>query len=298
MKRYIAWGLVLVLVFSVGLVLAAKPDVTPPQANPPEGRPSVVLPPQAKEVAPNVFYLGRAVDQGRLVYGYAIIDYKKGYGKAVCGNGICEPGENARKCPVDCGDDGGGEEEPDTSSCYTFFAKGAKWKTVEPWIVNPANSRGLKGTFVTPNLADNIGKWETAAGTNILGSGSITSETLVADTVETDGVNEVYFANIDEPGAIAITIVWGTFGAPPPFRELVEWDQVYNDVDFDWSASGEGGKMDFENIATHELGHSVGLGDLYTVGCSEQTMYGYAQYNETKKRTLADGDITGVQTLY
>jgi hypothetical protein len=64
------------------------------------------------------------------------------------------------------------------------------------------------------------------------------------------------------------------------------------------SDSGEAGKMDFENIATHELGHSVGLGDLYTDACSEQTMYGYADNGETKKRTLEAGDIKGVQELY
>jgi len=56
--------------------------------------------------------------------------------------------------------------------------------------------------------------------------------------------------------------------------------------------------MDFENIATHELGHSVGLDDLYDERSSEQTMYGYASYGETKKRTLEDGDINGVYQLY
>ena len=60
----------------------------------------------------------------------------------------------------------------------------------------------------------------------------------------------------------------------------------------------EANKMDFDNIATHELGHSVGMADLYTNGCSEQTMYGYATYGETKKRSLEDGDINGVRKLY
>ena len=69
-------------------------------------------------------------------------------------------------------------------------------------------------------------------------------------------------------------------------------------VDFDWSDSGEAGKMDFENIATHELGHSVGLDDLYNSGCSAETMYGYASEGETNKRTLELGDITGVSELY
>jgi len=56
--------------------------------------------------------------------------------------------------------------------------------------------------------------------------------------------------------------------------------------------------MDLQNIATHELGHGVGLGDLYITACSEETMYGYSNYGETKKRTLNAGDIMGIQKLY
>lgn len=293
MKKYLILGILLIC--SVGLVLAGKPDFTD-RVNP-SGK-TVSIPAHAVEVAPGVFYLGTAVDNGRLVEGYAFIDYKKGYGKpgTECGNGVCEPGENANKCPADCA---GGGEEPDTSSCYGFLSKGAKWKEIEHYIVNPANTKGLDKTFVTDNLAMDIDKWEDAVGVDveILGD-EIPGNVDGADTVSPDDKNEVYFGNIAEPGAIAITIVWGYFSGPPFARELVEWDQVYDDVDFGWSASGEAGKMDFENIATHELGHSVGLGDLYTSECSEQTMYGYASYGETKKRDLAAGDIRGVQELY
>ncbi len=56
--------------------------------------------------------------------------------------------------------------------------------------------------------------------------------------------------------------------------------------------------MDFDNIATHELGHSFGLDDLYEDTCFEETMYGYASTGETNKRTLENGDITGIYTLY
>ena len=74
---------------------------------------------------------------------------------------------------------------------------------------------------------------------------------------------------------------------------------VFNDA-FTWSkdASGSTTEMDFENIATHELGHAVGLGDLYDDKCSEMTMYGYASYGETNKRSLEDGDIAGIRALY
>jgi hypothetical protein len=295
--KLILIGILVMLVFAIGV--AAKPNLTP--VNPLEGRATMVIPAHAVKVAPGVFSLGMAIDNGKVVEGYAIIDYKKGFGKPgiECGNGVCEPSENARKCPQDCPGNG---EEPDTSSCYGFLARGAKWKTIEPYIINPANTEGLSGAFITSNLAADIDKWETAAGIDILGEGSSTSKTLIADTVRPDDKNEVYFADIAEPGAIGVTIVWGIFSGPPWARELVEWDQVYDQVDFDWSEDCESEncstKMDFENIATHELGHSVGLDDLYEDRCSEQTMYGYGNYGETKKRTLESGDIKGIQELY
>ena len=143
-----------------------------------------------------------------------------------------------------------------------------------------------------------IGKWETAAGVEILGEGSPTDGILVADFIAPDNQNEVYFENLSETNTIAFAVVWGIFGGPPPFRELVEWDVVFNDY-YTWGdAEFNLALMDFENIATHELGHAVGLGDLYTSECSEQTMYGYADYGEIKKRTLEAGDIAGILNLY
>ncbi|MDP2664229.1 MAG: matrixin family metalloprotease [bacterium] len=279
MKKYLILGLIFGLLVSVGVALAAKPNFIEKDVIPSGGHATVSIPEGAAEVAPGVFYLGISVDNGRLVEGYAFVDYKKGFAKPPWAGG---------------GKNGG----TDTSSCYGFLAKGAKWKVIEDWVVNPANTEGLTNSFILSNLSGDIGKWEAAAGADILGGGSVTSATLVADTNSPDKQNEVYFADIDSPGAIGVTIVWGIFGGPPFARELVEWDQVYDDVDFNWSSVGEAGKMDFENIATHELGHSVGMGDLYESTCSEQTMYGYASYGETKKQTLEAGDIAGIQKLY
>lgn len=242
---------------------------------------TLLLPPSADNSP--VISLGTAVDpaSGRLVEGYAIIHYRPGYVRP----SAAKPGGTA---------------------CYGYLAKWAKWKTVESWVVNPANTRNLAGDFVFSNLTSDIAKWEDAAdgiignsaGVDILGNGAATDAILAADTVSPDNANEVYFANISTANAIAVTIVWGIFSGPGWARELVEWDQIYDDVDFDWSSSGQAGKMDFENIATHELGHSVGLADLYNSACSEETMYGYAAYGETKKRDLNSGDIAGVNALY
>lgn len=209
------------------------------------------------------------------MHGYALVRYKGGNARS-----------NAAK-------PGGG-----ATTCYGYLAKGAKWKTVEDWVVNPTNGDGLDDASVLTTLGGGVGKWETAAsGANILGNGALTTESLMVDTAAPDALNEVYFGPVSDANAIAVTTVWGIFSGPLQNRKLVEWDQVYNTA-YTWSGSGEVGKMDFDNIATHELGHSVGMADLYTTACSTQTMYGYASEGETNKRSLEIGDILGIDGLY
>lgn len=260
------------MTMAANFVLAA-PDFEwlPAELNTPGIEKSLVNLPQPADNSP-VIYLGVSPDpeSDLIVEGYAIVHYAKGGG----------------------GKPGGGE------ICYGFLAKDAKWKSIEPWMVNAANTRGLNEEFILNNLSANIAKWESAASADILGSGVSTFDALAADTASPDGKNEIYFADVTDPNAIAVTIIWGVFSGPPSQRTLVEWDQVYDDTDFNWSSSGETGKMDFENIATHELGHSAGLGDLYTSGCAEETMYGYADLGETKKRDLSAKDIAGINKLY
>jgi len=182
------------------------------------------------------------------------------------------------------------------------MAKGAKWKTVEPYMVASTTPSILSDAFVRSNIALNISKWEDAAdGTmdsnfvNIIGD-EVAGYVDGADTTSPDGKNEVMFGALDS-GTIGVTIVWGIFGGSPRGRELVEWDQVYNTY-YPWSESGEAGKMDFENISTHELGHTFGLGDIYTQDCASETMYGYGDLAQTIKQTLEAGDILGITTLY
>ena len=273
----------IILIVAVALVAAVFAAVGPLG----KGKPNKIvrIPGVAAEKSPAIVPLGVAIDPGtgKLVEGYAFIDYKKDFAKPPWA--------------------GGGKEK--TTKCYSFLGKGAKWKEVEPWMINPSNAAGLTSDFLLSNLTADIEEWEDAAdgvidlvqGANILGDGSTTSATLVADTSAPDNQNEIYFADIESEGAIAVTIVWGIFRGPPSQRELVEWDQVYDDTDFDWSSTGETGKMDFENIAQHELGHSLGLGHPED-SCTEETMYRFAETGETKKQTLEAGDIAGVNDLY
>jgi len=292
MKKYLILGLTIGLLVSVSVALAGRPDFNPANVSNPvtgEVKNSVVIPQTAIEAAPNVFYLGTAIDNGRLVEGYAFVDYKKGFVKpgTECGNGICEPGENVNKCPADCG----GAVEPDDSRCYEFLAKGAKWRATEPYVI--ASDIDVLAT------ARDLDAWDGQTAFNIFGNQDISSVVDGADMVSPDGKNEVMYGNISNQGVIAMAVVWGIFSGPPFARELVEWDVVFDNVDYSWGdATIDSTVMDFENIATHEFGHAAGMSDLYEGTCSEQTMYGYASYGEVKKRTLEDGDIKGIQELY
>jgi len=274
-----------ILTLTLGLMATVSPVLAVPsrqvaQLSTP-GTERVLVLPEAAGNSP-VISLGSAVDPGtgQVVEGFAFIHYKKGFNhKDGHNKGGGKPG-------------GGGD-----SSCFSFLARGAKWKVAEPWVVNTANSEGLASDFVFDNLTADIAKWESAAAADILGDGSVTTDVLAADMVSPDDVNEVYFGEISQPGAIAAPIVWGIFGGRPSNRQLVEWDMIFDEVDFDWSATGEAGKMDFENIMTHELGHAVGMGHPDSA-CAEETMYAFADFGETKKRDLNAGDIAGVAKLY
>jgi hypothetical protein len=268
----------------------------------PKDHARVRIPSHAVELAPGLFYLGTAVENGVTVEGYAILmkdKSKKNFAKPVCNNNdVCDPGENPS-----CKDCKTSDEltDSDTSACYDY-TRSVNWDIPEPYMINPSNTSGLDDSVVIAIMEDSIGKWESAADVKIVSELNVTDEVLDADTRSPDGKNEVFFADVEDANAIGITIVWGVFKGAPASRRIVEWDQVYDDFDYDWSDDclhdDCSTKMDFENIATHELGHTIGVWDLYTAECSEQTMYGYAGYGETNKRSLEAGDINGAYLLY
>jgi hypothetical protein len=252
------------------LVLTAIFTAPPVYAAPKKDHP---LPPQAVEVAPGLYKLGQAYDakSDSMVEGYAFV-HKKNDAKS--NTNAAKPSRN----PL----------------CYAVLASGAKWKNVEPWEVY--SGAGLDGTFLLNRVTQDINTWETAAqNSNILGSGKIGTG-VVTDPYTFDDVNQISFGDLD-PNTIAVTVTWGTWSGPTNQRKIVAWDQVFN-TDYLWSSSGEANKMDFANISTHELGHAMGLADIYDTGCSAVTMYGYGAPGETQKQTLETADITGINLLY
>ncbi len=114
------------------------------------------------------------------------------------------------------------------------------------------------------------------------------------NTLVYDGHNQLGFGTYSDQYVIAVTYIWFSTST-----WIEETDIRFNEY-YTWNCSGQPGnyEMDIENIAAHELGHTFGLDDLYGGGDSEKTMYGYADYGETKKRSLHQDDINGICDLY
>ena len=181
-----------------------------------------------------------------------------------------------------------------TPSCYKFLTPTkVKWKNLPiNYVINPTNPQALPESFVISAIVNAAETWDANTSKELM------NDVYTIDYTATYGVqdyvNAITFGNYPTEGVIAVTTVWYN----PATKEIVEFDMMF-DTDWIWGdATVDNTKMDLQNIATHEFGHAIGLDDVYNSACSEVTMYGYSDYGETKKRTLEQPDIKGLQTLY
>lgn len=197
-----------------------------------------------------------------------------------------------KKGPAKPDNPGNGKGKKGETQCYGFLSKGAKLKATENIVIHPDLDSAV--------ILDSLQIWQDNTSTDLFGSSSIdASADWDGDPGDSpDGRNEFSYGNYSQAGVIAITVAWGRFSGPPQNREIMEFDIMF-DTDYSWGdADIDPLLMDLKNISVHEVGHGLGLADIYQGDCSAVTMYGYSEEGETQKRTLESADITGLQELY
>ena len=137
-----------------------------------------------------------------------------------------------------------------------------KWKTLPVnYAINPGNLQGLAENFVTFTVSTSAETWDAATSTELFNDSYIVDYT--AEYGVQDYKNSIAFGDYPDSNVIAVTTVWYTRVG----KQIVEFDMLFN-TKYVWGdATVDNSKMDLQNIATHELGHSVGLVDIYSSTC-------------------------------
>lgn len=106
-----------------------------------------------------------------------------------------------------------------------------------------------------------------------------------SNAVGYDGVHMVDFGALGDD-ALAITSVWAT-------NNIVEVDTRFN-TKYRWSNTAHAKRYNVLNVASHEMGHQVGLDDLGSTH-GKLTMFGRISKGERSKASLGVGDLEGAR---
>lgn len=186
-------------------------------------------------------------------------------------------------------------EDPDSAAVVTP----AGWKLPANWTYT-LNTSGVPSSVGAKNLATIANNaftgWTNAAGGKVTITKTPFNTTV--NRAKLDGQNIIAWGKTSS-NALAVTYTWYY----PSTGLSAEEDTIFNkSYPWFWNASNtactDSNSYDAQDILTHELGHWMGLNDIYTADYVNNTMYGYGSMGEVKKDTLTTGDIQGVQAIY
>jgi hypothetical protein len=193
------------------------------------------------------------------------------------------------------------------TTCPSYQLRQFRWKTDDtgkvtiPWKFNDEGRRNLRAPagLLESATRSSMAQWSRWNSNIAFSYAGTTAAKFAADGKDgscTDGTNVVTWDRFD-PSVIAVAAMC----MDRTGRVIRDADLALN-VSFHWEdVRGEPESrhsFDIRSIVTHELGHWLGLIDLYSSSDVHQTMSGYSKYGEASKRTLALGDIIGIQTAY
>lgn len=244
------------------------------------------MPKTAVKLSHDVYYLGESMYKNRgKVKGFVnIYRQRKNQTTTTTSNNAEVDLEQERTSDVGVG-------------CATFLATGTRWKgAAEPFSLGYFNPFGISAADFENAVSDAMCTWQSELNYNVFGPNNGNS---LADGPDAnpDGKNEIQFGFIADSSILAATTIWGVFDGPIQDRYIAETDLLFNEQQM-YTLEGSENTFSLKNILAHELGHWIGLGDIYDGTCKDATMYGYAAKGETKKTTLSKIDSDAIRALY
>lgn len=196
---------------------------------------------------------------------------------------------------------------PLASTCDSNQVRQGRWPTDDagratiPFAYNDEGRRPARAAdgIARPSLAAAMGEWSRWNSNVVFRDEGTTDAAFGADGPDgtcADGTNVVTWRKFSPEVIGAAVICFDRSGkvirdADLALNATQHWERMATEAESRHS-------HDIQAIYTHELGHWLSLEDLYTKESTRQTMHGGTQYEEFHKRTLARGDVVGVQKAY
>ncbi len=198
-------------------------------------------------------------------------------------------------------------------SYSSYVLTGYRWNQNNPQVqlyLNPKNApSGITESETQSAVAAAANTWDDAVSSNLFADGatviidnSKTVDNPFSSTPVSDRSNVVGWANMGS-SYLGMCRWWSNGATKDGYKSILEADTWFAS-DKTWTtdlSKATGSTFDIQSVAVHELGHTIGLGDLYTLPSSDSRKYDWNQVMNSydgAQRTLGNGDQTGAWVLY
>ena len=164
-------------------------------------------------------------------------------------------------------------------------------------VINSAGSDDLMNQTHMPALRNAIDAWNGVTGTRARLIEDTSSQAQSSTNWSSSQYHMMLFDENNSSGffpsgsgIVAVTpLTFFTTG------QIIDADVLFNGSGFKFTTSSEPFSFDVQDVATHELGHLLGLDHS---GCAGSTMYPYVDPSVILHRSLSADEVRGIESAY
>ena len=196
----------------------------------------------------------------------------------------------------------GPEITPTGGDATAYVLGGWRWNTNNPQLKlvlktdSYLSKEGLTASAVKTSLESAANTWDAASNQNLFADSNLVTTSSSVATDKYNKINTVNWQPVSST-ALAYSRTWYSTSKVGGYNTALDSDIVFN-TRYAWKTDGSSSAIDVQSVALHELGHTLGLGDLYNKAQFSDDQDQVMHYYTGVKRNLGNGDKTGIWTLY
>ncbi len=192
----------------------------------------------------------------------------------------------------------------DGGNANAYALLGRRWNMKDPQLKlvlkNDAylTSEGLSASAVQSAITAAANTWDDATNQNLFKDSGLVTLDPTVDADKYNQIDTISWKPYANANCIAYSKSWFSSSKKVDgYNTMYDSDIVFNS-NFNWRTDGSKSGIDVQSVALHEMGHMLGLDDIYNkpqfAKDTVQVMHCYTGI----KRTLGNGDKNGIWVLY